>query len=308
MPTTLDDDTCPPFADAAGSAATRSAAVIGSTADAIVALRRFIDDHPRLFVLTGAGCSTDAGIPDYRDRDGRWKRPQPVTWQAFVASATTRRRYWARSLAGWPAVGRARPAAAHRALASLERDGRLAGLVTQNVDRLHQRAGHRDVIDLHGRLDRVICLDCAHTIDRAAWQQRLVGDNPAWCASAARLAPDGDADLGDADYDSFDVPACPACGGIVKPDVVFFGESVPRERIERAQRWLDSADAMLVVGSSLMVHSGYRFVQAAARRNLPVVSLNLGVTRADDLLTLKLDAGCADVLRFLDPGEPAEGD
>ncbi len=285
-------------------AMSRPCHVARSPADAVVALRAFLDSHRRIFVLTGAGCSTDAGIPDYRDRDGRWKRPQPVTWQSFIEFAATRRRYWARSLVGWPAVGRARPTLTHRALAALERAGKLSGLVTQNVDRLHQHAGHVDVVDLHGRLDRVICLSCRHDMARSDWQQQLLAANPNWSVHSAAFAPDGDADLADADYEAFTVPACPRCGGIVKPDVVFFGENVPRDRVARSQRWLDEADAMLVVGSSLMVYSGFRFAQAAARRDMPLAALNLGHTRADDLLTLKLDAPCADTLSFLAAADP----
>ena len=262
-------------------------------------LQQFIETHPRLFVLTGAGISTDSGIPDYRDRDGEWKRAPPVTIQAFMQNPATRQRYWARSLIGWPHFGRARPNPAHLALAQLEHRGQVELLVTQNVDRLHQRAGSERVVDLHGRLDEVRCMSCEWRLPRDAFQQQLIERNPSWQHLDAVIAPDGDADLVDQDFASFDVPPCPRCGGIAKPDVVFFGEGVPRERVEAATRAWRAADAMLVVGSSLMVYSGYRFVQAAANAGKPVAALTLGRTRADALLSLKVDANCSDALAFL---------
>lgn len=263
------------------------------------ALRQFIERHPRLFVLTGAGCSTDSGIPDYRDAAGDWKRAQPVTLQAFMGDPATRRRYWARSLIGWTHFRRAQPNGAHHALAALEQQGRLELLVTQNVDRLHQRAGSRRVVDLHGRLDVVRCMECWHLLDREAFQHELLARNPQWARLGARTAPDGDADLDGLDFNTFDVPSCPRCAGVVKPDVVFFGEGVPKERVETALRHLERADAMLVVGSSLMVYSGYRFARAAADAGKPIAALNLGRTRADDLLTLKVAAPCAAALAFV---------
>ena len=262
-------------------------------------LRDFIDAHPRLFVLTGAGISTDSGIPDYRDRAGQWKRTPPVTYQAFMHESATRRRYWARSLVGWRRFGRAEPNATHRALVALEQRGQVELLVTQNVDRLHQRAGSREVVDLHGRLDEVRCMACDWRQERHAFQQALEARNPEWVRLDAADAPDGDADLEGHDFARFDVPACPSCGGIVKPDVVFFGENVPRERVEAAGQACLTADAVLVVGSSLMVFSGYRFVAAAAKAGKPIATVNLGVTRADPLVTLKVDAPCADALAFL---------
>lgn len=260
------------------------------------ALAAFLHAHPRLFVLTGAGCSTASGIPDYRDRAGGWKRRPPITLQAFVGDALARSRYWARSLVGWRRFGHARPNAVHSALAELGRDGRIEALLTQNVDGLHQAAGSHDVIDLHGRLDRVRCLGCEQRLAREQFQRELEQRNPHWCTLDALDAPDGDADLEGLDFARFDVPPCADCGGILKPDVVFFGENVPRERVEQASRHLDAADAMLVVGSSLMVYSGYRFVRAAAAAGKPVAALNLGRTRADDLLALKVEADCAEGL------------
>ena len=262
-------------------------------------LEDFIGRHRRLIVLTGAGCSTDSGIPDYRDADGQWKRAQPVTYQAFMGSEATRRRYWARSLIGWPRFHAARPNAAHRALARLEYLGKAEHLLTQNVDRLHQAAGSGRVIDLHGRLDRVRCMGCGALYPRADFQDDLAGLNPGWLALDATDAPDGDADLEGADFSAFSVPPCANCGGVLKPDVVFFGESVPRERVETACAHLDAADAMLVVGSSLMVYSGYRFAERAAAAGKPIAAVNLGRTRADALLALKVEAPCQDALAFL---------
>ncbi len=262
-------------------------------------LEDFITAHRRLFVLTGAGCSTGSGIPDYRDEQGAWKRTPPVTYQAFVGDRITRRRYWARSLVGWPRIAQAQPNAAHRALAALEAQGRCSQLLTQNVDGLHQAAGSRAVIDLHGRLDAVVCLGCGALSSRADVQRRLAEANPAWAGLAAGAAPDGDADLEDRDFATFQVPACDACGGMLKPDVVFFGENVPRTRVDAAMARLAQADGMLVVGSSLMVYSGLRFVHAAVRAQIPVAAVNLGRTRADDLLRFRMAAPCGDALRFL---------
>jgi NAD-dependent SIR2 family protein deacetylase len=262
---------------------------------AAAALRDFLAAHQRLFVLTGAGVSIASGIPEYRDADGEWKRPQPVQFRDFLRDPHCRRRYWARSLAGWPWFQRARPGAAHRTLARWQDQGRVARLVTQNVDRLHQQAGSREVIDLHGRLDRVVCLDCAAMIARSALQDELLRRNPAFAELAGVVAPDGDADLGETDYDGFEVPACPGCGGVLKPDVVFFGESVPGERVSAAAAALHEADAMLVVGSSLMVYSGFRFCRMAHAAGIPIAAVNPGRTRADDLLALKITARFEDL-------------
>lgn len=260
------------------------------------ALSEFIARHERLFVLTGAGCSTDSGIPDYRDADGEWKRAQPVMFQPFMNDPRTRQRYWARSLIGYRYFQQARPNAAHIALAELERSGRIGLLVTQNVDCLHEAAGSRNVVDLHGRLDQVRCMSCEQRVPRSEFQDRLVAANPSWAHLEAKEAPDGDADLESRDFSSFDVPECSYCGGLLKPDVVFFGESVPRDRVDRAFAGLHEADAMLVVGSSLMVYSGYRFAQAAADAGKPIAAVNLGRTRADHLLALKLTLPCAEAL------------
>lgn len=253
-------------------------------------------EHRRLFVLGGAGCSTASGIPDYRDDRGAWKRRPPVTWQAFSGDPATRARYWARSLIGWPMLSAARPNDAHRALAALESAGHIDLLVTQNVDGLHQAAGSQRVIDLHGRIDRVICIACSATLPRSVFQQQLAALNPVWAQYDAAAAPDGDADLDCHDFHDFRVPDCAACGGRLKPDVVFFGENVPADRVATALDGVAQADAVLVVGSSLMVYSGFRFAKAAAERGIPVAAINLGVTRADPLLSLKLQQPVGETL------------
>ena len=250
-------------------------------------------------MLTGAGCSTRSGIPDYRDANGSWKQPPPMNYQTFTATEAARQRYWARSLVGWPRIGAARPNAAHRALAHLESLGKCEVLVTQNVDSLHHAAGSINVIDLHGRLDQVRCLGCGRHSPRAALQAELILQNPQWAGLEAGFAPDGDANLEVQNFSSFAVPPCLHCGGVLKPDVVFFGETVPRERVAAAYSHLARADAVLVVGSSLMVYSGYRFVDAASRDTKPVAAVNLGRTRADQALTLKVEQACEDALAFL---------
>ena len=262
-------------------------------------IEAFIDRHARLFVLTGAGCSVNSGIPDYRDADGAWKRAPPITLQAFLGAEPARRRYWARSLIGWRRIGRAGPSDAHHALARLEALGKSEILLTQNVDRLHQAAGSQAVIDLHGRIDHVRCMACGRISPRAALQAELERLNPDWRTLEALVAPDGDADLDGVDFSAFVVPPCEDCGGVLKPDVVFFGENVPRPRVETAMAHLEAADAMLIVGSSLMVYSGFRFVEAAAHSGRPIAAVNLGRTRADGLLALKVEAPCDDALAFL---------
>ncbi|MET0288857.1 MAG: NAD-dependent protein deacetylase [Pseudoxanthomonas sp.] len=266
------------------------------------ALQAFIERHQRIFVLTGAGCSTRSGIPDYRDVDGQWKRAQPVTYQAFMGESSTRQRYWARSLVGWPRFVTAQPNGVHHALAALEARGQLSLLLTQNVDRLHQAAGSLAVVDLHGRLDVVRCMGCERRTPRAEFQSDLIARNPGWDTLDAGIAPDGDADLENVDFAAFSIPACRHCGGILKPDVVYFGENVPRERVHAAQQALADSDAMLVVGSSLMVYSGFRFAQWAHAAGTPIAALTLGRTRADDLLTLKVQHDCAEALGFLRNG------
>jgi NAD-dependent SIR2 family protein deacetylase len=262
-------------------------------------LQAFLKAHPRLFVLTGAGISTGSGIPDYRDDNGDWKRPAPVQYRDFVSQPATRRRYWARSLVGWPWFQRAQPNLCHQTLAGWETSGLISQLVTQNVDRLHQGAGSRQVIDLHGRLDRIICLNCGDRSDRESMQAELSARNPSFAGLGAEMAPDGDAYIEEADFQDFEVPACEGCGGMLKPDVVFFGETIPRERVDRAVAALLGSDALLVIGSSLMVYSGFRFCRLAAKHRIPIAAINPGRTRADDLINLKLAERFEDVIPTL---------
>ena len=263
--------------------------------DARNALQRWIAEHRHVFVLTGAGCSTASGIPDYRDEQGEWKRRPPVMYQAFRADAATYRRYWARAYAGWPRFTAAEPGAAHHALAAWERAGTLARLVTQNVDGLHQRAGSRAVIDLHGRLDVVVCLGCGARTSRAVVQAAMAAANTRWDAAAV-AAPDGDADIDTTAVERFQPPRCDSCGGLLKPDVVFFGENVPGERYEDAREALARAEALLVAGSSLMVYSGFRFVRQAHEAGLPIAIVNRGRTRGDEFADLKVEGDVGTLL------------
>ena len=266
-----------------------------ATRDALDDLHRWIAERRPVFVLTGAGCSTASGIPDYRDEHGQWKRRPPVMIEAFRAQEATYRRYWARAYAGWPRFTAAEPGAAHHALAAWERAGSLARLVTQNVDGLHQRAGSRAVIDLHGRLDDVICLGCGERTSREAVQAVMAAFNAQWDA-AAWPAPDGDADIDAAAIESFQAPRCECCGGLLKPDVVFFGENVPKQRYQDARDALARAEALLVAGSSLMVYSGFRFVRQAHEAGLPIAIVNRGWTRGDELADLKVEGDVGTLL------------
>jgi NAD-dependent SIR2 family protein deacetylase len=248
--------------------------------------------------LTGAGMSTDSGIPDYRGPTS--VRATPMLFSEFTGSVAAQRRYWARSYSGWRRIGQARPNFGHRALAALEGSG-LVGVVTQNVDGLHQAAGSRNVIDLHGDIATVLCLDCGNRTSRAEVQRRLAVLNAAVAVpdrlEHAELRPDGDAVVDT--WADFVLADCRGCGGRLKPDVVFFGESVPKERVERAYALVDSADVLVVLGSSLTVMSGLRFVRHNAKAGRPVVIINRGVTRGDDLATLKIDGGCSETLAAL---------
>ena len=250
-------------------------------------------------VLSGAGLSTSCGIPDYRDREGRWKRPQPVDHQAFLHSPHVRRRYWARSFLGWPTIGQARPGRGHHVLAQLEALGRIALTITQNVDGLHQKAGSQGVLELHGGIARVVCLDCSAHYPRAEVQQWMYAANPQFASACAPAAPDGDADTGDGFEAGFQPPECPACTGMLKPDVVFFGDNVPKQRVGAGMTAIDAAAGLLVVGSSLMVYSGYRFAEHAHRLGKPVMAINLGKTRADHLLAAKVERDCDEFLHGL---------
>ncbi|MDO6784041.1 NAD-dependent protein deacetylase [Neptunomonas phycophila] len=259
-------------------------------------LDHFIAQHPRLFILTGAGISTDSGIPDYRDKHSQWKRQPPVQHHDFINKIYTRQRFWARSLIGWPIMRDAIANTAHHWLVSLESAGHVQSLVTQNVDGLHQQAGLKNVIDLHGRSDRVICMQCQKTLSRDKAHLWMAELNPSFAALTATAAPDGDADLEDVPFEDFVIPDCPSCGGLLKPDVVFYGDNVPKERVETALNHLAQSDALLVIGSSLMVYSGFRFCKRAHKAKKPIALLNQGITRADSIATLKLDSVISPVL------------
>lgn len=252
-------------------------------------------------VLSGAGISTDSGIPDYRGPDGALRRHTPMTYQEFTGSPEGRRRYWARSFVGWRHVAAAAPNAAHRAVAVLEEAGYVDAVVTQNVDGLHQAAGSRAVVELHGSLDAVVCLACGDRSPRADLDDRLRAANPAFAEIARRMAdravnPDGDVALPEHEVARFRVVDCRVCGGDLKPDVVFFGEGVPRDRVRRCEAMVDAARLLLVAGSSLTVMSGYRFVLRARERGIPVAIVNRGPTRADDAHDVRLDRPLGEVL------------
>lgn len=253
-----------------------------------------LSQHRRIVVLTGAGISARSGIPTYRDASGNWLRNQPIQHSEFIQSAHRRQRYWGRSMAGWPGVRDAKPNNLHLALTRLEATGVVELIITQNVDRLHQRAGSQRVIDLHGRLDRVLCLDCGAGYPREEIQCQLEQRNPQHATYAAQIQPDGDADLNDDQVAGIVVVDCAMCGGLLMPDVVFFGGSIPRSRVDVCQQAIDRADALLVIGSSLQVYSGYRFCKQAQQRKLPIYIVNEGVTRADDLATLKINDNALD--------------
>jgi NAD-dependent SIR2 family protein deacetylase len=253
----------------------------------------------RCVVLTGAGVSTESGIPDYRDRMGAWKRSPPMSYQEFIGSHAARQRYWARALVGWRLFHGVEPNRAHHALAKMEQAGAVHTLITQNVDGLHQRAGSRNVLDLHGGIDQVECLDCKRTSAREGMQAELARRNPAWTALHAEMAPDGDALLEQVDFASFQLPWCEHCAGPLKPAVVFFGENVPQARVASAYEAVRGADLLLVAGSSLMVMSGHRFVREARSRATPIAVINIGRTRADGEVAIKVEASCGDALQWL---------
>lgn len=254
----------------------------------------------RVAVLTGAGISTDSGIPDYRGPDS--PPANPMTIRQFTSSREFRQRYWARNHLGWRHMAQTMPNAGHRALAALERAGVVTGVITQNVDLLHTKAGSRNVINLHGTYAQVVCLNCGHTMSRAALAEQLEDANPGFTERTEQVggiavAPDADAVVDDTD--SFHFVDCPLCGGMLKPDIVYFGESVRKEIVAQAYSMVDSSEALLVAGSSLTVFSGYRFVRHAAARGIPVAIINRGLTRGDDLATVKIDNGCSEILVLL---------
>lgn len=254
----------------------------------------------RIAVLTGAGMSTDSGIPDYRGPDS--PPSNPMTIRQFTSDPVFRQRYWARNHIGWRHMANTLPNAGHRALAEMERSGVVSGVITQNVDLLHTKAGSRTVVNLHGTYDRVVCLGCGHTMARIVLAELLEAANPGFLERAEAVggiavAPDADAVVGETA--SFRIVDCAACGGMLKPDIVYFGESVPKDRVEQAYSLIDDADALLVAGSSLTVYSGYRFVRHAAAKGIPVAIINRGPTRGDHLATVKIDSGCSEMLTLL---------
>lgn len=254
----------------------------------------------RVVALTGAGCSTESGIPDYRGIDTPPRKRPPIQHREFVDKPEWRRRYWARSMIGWPKISAAKPNGTHTAIAALEHGGVIVGTITQNVDGLHQAAGSRDVVELHGALARVRCLACQAIVTRAEIQDRLRAANPTWSGRDGHneAAPDGDAEVDDV-YDAFEVVACEACGGMLMPDVVFFGGSVPRATLDAAWATFARAEVLLVVGSSLTVFSGYRFVRRAAEHGVPVAIVNRGPTRGDPHAVLLVDAVSSTTLTAL---------
>lgn len=258
--------------------------------------------------LTGAGCSTESGIPDYRGPGTRERARNPIQFRQFMRDARGRQRYWARSVVGWPRMASARPNAAHHALAALEGAGLLRGVITQNVDRLHHAAGSRRVVELHGALAEVVCLDCRAVESRAALQERLLALNPGWADRPAELAPDGDADLFAAAVERFVVADCVACAGVLKPRVVFFGEGVPRPVVDDAFALLEEGEVLVVIGSSLAVFSGLRFVRRAAQRGMPIAIVNMGETRGDPHATLRVEARAGELLPRLAEALMVTGD
>jgi len=282
------------------AAAPGAVAPVASAADgpALDVLADLVADGD-VVVLSGAGLSTESGIPDYRGETGRKRRATPMTYQTFVSSEEARRRYWARSHLGWRHIARATPNAGHWAVAALQKRGLLAGVITQNVDGLHQAAGAHGVIELHGSLDRVVCLGCRRRSSRRSLEDRLHAANAGWDAKALAFNPDGDAVLTEEQIASFRIVDCLDCGGVLKPDVIFFGENVPRPRVDECFALTERAGLLLVLGSSLTVMSGYRFVRHAAARGIPVAIINRGPTRGDADALLKLDAPLGTTLTAL---------
>jgi NAD-dependent SIR2 family protein deacetylase len=279
---------------------------VTSTAPSTTAAARGVDalralvDAGGVVVLSGAGLSTDSGIPDYRGPSGALRRHAPMQYASFVGDPAARHRYWARSYLGWRSIATARPNSGHRAIAALQAGGRVEGIVTQNVDGLHQAAGALDVIELHGGLDRVVCLDCDARESRFALDARLRAANPGFDAHVARVNPDGDVDLPDDQLSGFRMVGCARCeGDRIKPDVVFFGENVPKPRVEHCFALVDRCRALLVVGSSLTVMSGFRFARRAAKLGIPVAIVNQGPTRGDELAAVRVDAPLGEVLPVL---------
>lgn len=261
----------------------------------------FIGQYARLFILTGAGISTGSGIPAYRDARGKWLARTPIQYQDYVKKASTRQRYWARSMLGWPSVSAAQSNPVHYVLAQWQQWGRVERLVTQNVDGLHRQAGSQDLVELHGRIDQVVCLTCREVSAREHLQPQLELENSDFINrvkhASVEVRPDGDAEFSGVDFTEVACPACKACGGVLMPDVVFFGGSVPGDKVADCYQALERADALLVVGSTLTVYSGFRFAKRAKELGLPIAIVNMGETRADSMAMLKLEVDCVDLFQ-----------
>lgn len=264
--------------------------------------KEFIHNSKRLLVITGAGISTESGIPDYRSEGvGLYARSssRPVQYQDFVKKADMRQRYWARNFVGWPTFSSVLPNKTHMILSEWETIGNLHWLVTQNVDALHYKAGSKNLTELHGSAHRVECLDCKHMISRPDLQEMIKRDNPIWHSESVDMAPDGDVQLSQEQINGFNVPSCKKCGGVLKPEIVFFGDNVPRPRVNFVFNKVKESDSLLVLGSSLEVYSGYRFVNAAHEQKKPIAIVSIGPTRADKLANIKINTKCSEILSHI---------
>jgi len=255
-------------------------------------LQERIEQHNNWLVITGAGISAESGIPTYRNDNGDWIRSEPITHQQFIEKESMRKRYWARSAIGWPMVAEAQPTSTHFALVALEKKGILSGLITQNVDGLHQKAGHTEVIDLHGRVDKVKCLSCQMKVARAELQEKLIEKNPFLAKITGEIAPDGDASIEDHITEKIILVSCSECDGTLMPDVVFYGGSVPAITNQRTETLYSQSKGVFVLGSSLMVYSSFRFCKKASADGKSIIIINKGKTRADEIADLKIEADC----------------
>ena len=252
--------------------------------DPFTLLENFLSSKKHLVILSGAGISVSSGIPTYRDIKGNWQRSQPIQHRDFILHKATRQKYWARSYAGWPSIEDAEPTLSHYAITSLEKLGKVGLVVTQNVDRLHQKSGTKNVIDLHGRLDKVVCIDCRANYKRNWVQKQLEGDN-SFLSQDGLPAPDGDTEIENEQTSLLILPRCSSCPGILKPEVVFFGDQVDKNIVKRVYEQLDLADGLLIIGTSLQLFSGYRFCRYAAKINLPIATINPGKVRGEELIS-----------------------
>ncbi|KAM0736486.1 NAD-dependent protein deacylase Sirt4 [Formica fusca] len=265
----------------------------------VIRLKEFIDKHHRLCILTGAGISTESGIPDYRSAEvGLYARSnhKPVLYKEFCNSEAIRRRYWARNYIGWPRFSSLKPNITHKILKDLEYVGKVGCIITQNVDNLHSKAGNKEVIELHGTAFRVMCLNCDHKICRYELQEVFQKLNPSMVAITQMIRPDGDVELSQAQVEDFNVPACDNCGGILKPDIIFFGDNVPRNIVQNVKNNVENSDALLILGTTLTTFSAYRIVLQAIEANKPIAIVNIGKTRADEFVNLRVEGRCGDIL------------